>query len=188
MRMLREDRKHTNVGGWAAVLQVAEALRGDVTGNTDGRATVGNARAEAADVAGLMAAGETEVVVLAVHSDVLVVPLRELLDGSLNSLHAAGLTHLLCRVVGVAASTIPVALERLGVEGNLDAPLLGYTNEKVTRHPKVIAHGDTLAWSDLELPLRGHDLGVDAGNIDTRVEAGAVVSLNQVTSEHLPGT
>ena len=188
MRMLREDRKHTNVGGWAAVLQVAEALRGDVTGNTDGRATVGNARAEAADVAGFMAAGETEVVVLAVHSDVLVVLLRELLDGGVDRLDATGVAHRLRRVVGVRTGAVPVASQGLRVEGDRDAPLLGYADEEVTSHPEVVAHGDALTRADLELPLRGHDLRVDPTDVDTSVQAAAVVGLNQIAGEDLAGT
>ena len=188
MRMLREDRKHTNVGGWAAVLQVAEALRGDVTGNTDGRATVGNARAEAADVAGFMAAGETEVVVLAVHSDVLVVLLRELLDGGVNRLNATGVAHRLRRKVGVRTGAVPVPSQGLRVEGDRDAPLLGYADEEVTSHPEVVAHGNALTRADLELPLRWHHLSVNTANVDAGIEAGAIVSFDKITSEDLAST
>ena len=137
---------------------------------------------------GLVAASQTEVVVLAVDSDVLVVPLGELLDRSLNRLDTTLLTHLLGAVVGVAASTVPFALKRLGVEGDLDGPLLRDTDEEIARHPEVVTHGDTLTWANLELPLRGHDLGVDAGDVDTRVEASAVVCLDEITSEDLART
>lgn len=136
-------------------------------------------------MASLMATGQPEVVVLSVYSDVLVMPLRQLLDSGVDGLHASGLTHLLGRVVGVAAGTVPVALEGLGVERDLDAPLLGDADEEVAGHPEVVAHGDTLARTDLELPLRGHDLRVDTADVYAGVETGTVVSLDEVTAENL---
>ena len=39
--------------------------------------------------------------------------------------------------------------------------------------------------SDLELPLCGHDLGVGAADPDAGVQAGAVVSLHDVSPVHL---
>ena len=163
-------KKLTDVGRGAAVLEVAVALGADVTGNTDGGAAVSDARREGADVNGLVAAGETEVVVLAVHRDVLVVPLGELLDGSFDELHTSGLTHSLSAVVGVATSTIPVTLKRLRVEGDLDAPLLSDADQKIASHPEVISHINTLAWTNLELPLRRHDFSVDARDLNSGVE------------------
>lgn len=178
----------TDVGSRASVLEVSEALSTNVAGNTNRRATVGNTRCEGANVTGLMAASETEVIVLAVHGDVLIVPLGQLLDRSFNRLDTSGLTHLLGAEVGVAASTVPVAGERFRVEGHLDTPLLGDTDEEVACHPEVVAHGDTLTRADLELPLRWHDLGVDTRDVDASVQTSAVVGLNQVTRKDLPGT
>ena len=179
---------HTNVGGRATVLEVTHALVGDMARNTNGGTTVGDTRREGADVAGFMTTGETEVVVLAVNSDVLVVPLGELLDGGFDSLDTSRLTHRLGGVVGVGTGAVPVTLERLGVEGDLDAPLLGDTHEEVAGHPEVVTHGDTLARANLELPLRGHDLSVDARDVDTCVETCTVVGLNQITGKDLAST
>lgn len=38
------------------------------------------------------------------------------------------------------------------------------------------------------LPLSGHDLGVGAGDVDTGIQAGLVVSLDDVTAEDLAST
>jgi len=135
-----------------------------------------------------MATSETELVVLAVDGDVLVVLLGELLNGSLNGLDASGFPHLLCRVVRVAASTIPIARERLGVERHLDTPLLSNADKEVTSHPEMVTHGDALAGANLELPLRGHNLGVDTADVDASVQAGAVVGLDQITGKDLAST
>lgn len=180
--------RHTDVGSRSAILEVTVALGSNMTRDTDGGSTVGNTRAELADVAGFVATSETHVVVVTVDGDVLVMALAEALNGSFDGLDAVGFTHGLCGEVGVASGTIPVALEGLGVEGDLDAPLFGNTDEEIPGHPEVVTHGDTFTGANLELPLRGHNLGVDTADVDARVEAGTVVSLDEITGKDLAST
>ena len=73
-------------------------------------------------MASLVDAGQTEVVVIAIDGNVLVVALLELCNHLLDDLHATLSAGAVGRVVGVSSSTVPVALERLRVEGDLDAP------------------------------------------------------------------
>ena len=40
----------------------------------------------------------------------------------------------------------------------------------------------------MELPLRGHNFGIDTRDLDTGVQAGLVVGFNDVTAEDLAGT
>jgi hypothetical protein len=61
--------------------------------------------------------------------------------------------------------------------------LLSNADEKVTRHPEVVTHRDTLTRANLELPLRRHDFSIDTADVHTSVQAGAVVSLDEVTSK-----
>jgi len=49
----------------------------------------------------------------------------------------------------------------------------------------MIPHLDTLAGPNLELPLRWHHLCVNTADIDTGVQACAVVGLDQISREHL---
>ena len=177
----------TDVRSGTPILQVTIALSGNVTGDTNGSPTVGNARAESSDVTGLVATSKAHVVVISVHSNVFVVLLGELLDGGLDDLHAALDTHSGGTEVGMTPSTVPVTSQRLGVEGDLDGPLLGKADEEVTSHPEVVTHLDALTRANLELPLGRHDLGVDTADFDTRVQADTVVSLNQITCVDLPG-
>lgn len=65
-------------------------------------------------------------------------------------------THLLGREVGVETSTVPVARNRLGVDGDLGAELLGNAVQKESGKPEVVTHLDTEAGADLELPLSGY--------------------------------
>jgi len=131
----RRDTIRVNVGSRASVFQVAVALCSDMPGNANGSTTVCDTRAEIVDVASLVTTSQPQIIVLAVNSNMLIVPLRQLLNGSFDGFHSSGLTHSLRAVVGVAASTVPVTLERFGVEGNDDAPLLGDTDEEVAGHP-----------------------------------------------------
>ena len=41
---------------------------------------------------------------------------------------------------------------------------------------------NTFTWSDLELPLGGHDLGVGSRDLNAGVEASSVVSLNNIAT------
>lgn len=47
---------------------------------------------------------------------------------------------------------------------------------------------NTGAGADLVFPLGGHDFGVDTGDVDTGVDASAVVSLDDVTAVDLAST
>lgn len=44
---------------------------------------------------------------------------------------------------------------------------------------------NSLAGTDLVLPLSRHDLGIDTGDVDTSVQTGLVVSLDDITAVHL---
>ena len=131
---------------------------------------------------------QAQIVVLSVNSNMLVMSLAQLLNSGFDCLHASGLTHRLCAVVGVATSTVPFALERLGVERNLDAPLLSNAGEEVASHPEVVTHGNALTGANLKFPLRRHNLGVDSADVDARVEASAVMGFDEITGEDFAGS
>lgn len=130
-----------------------------------------------------MAASQAKVVVFSIHRDMLVMTLGQFFNGSFDVFHPSRLTHGLRGVIGVATRTVPVTLERLGVEGHLDTPLLGDTDEEVTGHPEVITHRDTLARPNLELPLSRHNFSVNTADVNTRIETRSVVSLDEITGE-----
>lgn len=192
---LAENRSHENlghtvrvgVGGGTAVLKVATALGGSFAGNANGAATVSDTVGELLDGARLVAASEALLIVLAVLLDALLVVRLELLEGSLDVGHATLGTHLLGGDVAVHAGTVPGTLDGLGVQGDLDAKVLGDAREEEARDPELVAHGDALAGADLKLPLGGHDLGVGAGDEEAGVETGLVVGLDDVAHNDLGG-
>lgn len=122
------------------VLEVTLAVLGDLAGNTDGATTVGNTIAELVDVAGLVTASETLLVTLTIDSNVLNMAGLKLLHGGLNDLHTALSTHRSGGDVGVETGTVPVTLDGLGVERDLDTELFSDTVEEETGHPQVVTH------------------------------------------------
>jgi hypothetical protein len=177
-----------SVGRGATVLKVTLAVLGDLAGDTDGATTVGNTVRELVDVTGLVATSETLLVALTVDGDVLNVAGLELLHGGLNDLHTTLGTGTVGGNVGVKTGTVPLTLDGLGLKGDANTELLGNTVEQETGHPEVVTHVNTGAGANLVLPLGGHDLSVDTGNVDAGVEAGTVVGLDDVTAVDLAGT
>ena len=54
-------------------------------------------------------------------------------------------------------------------------------------HPELITHLNSLARSNLELPLGGHDLGVGARDLDAGVKTRSVVSFDDVSTVDVVG-
>jgi hypothetical protein len=169
------DSVGVNVGSRSAIFQVAVALLSNVTGDSNRSTSVGNTGGKGGHAGSLVLTGKTLVVVLSVNGNVFQVLLLELLDRILDGGHTlARCSRSLGGEVGVASGTVPVALEGLGVERGLDSPLFSDTEEQEPGHPKVVSHLDTLARSDLELPLGRHDLGVDTRDGDTGVKTSSL--------------
>lgn len=176
------------VGSGTAILKVAITLGRAFPWDTDRGAAVSDAVGEGVDRASLVTAGKALLVTLAVHGNMLGVAALELLDGGLDMLHTALLTHLLGGEVAVKTGTVPVAGNGLGVERDLGTELLGHTVEEEAREPEVVTHLDTLARADLVLPLSGHHLGVGARDLDAGIQAALVVSFDDVTHDNLAST
>ena len=65
--------------------------------------------------------------------------------------------------------------------------VLGDAVEQPAGHPQLVGDLRRADGADLELPLAGHDLGVDARDVEAGGEAGVEVGLDDVTAEHLVG-
>lgn len=181
------DLVRVGVGRRAAVLEVALALLGAGTIDTDGGAAVGNAPGELVVSGGLVLAGHPEHVVLAVDLHVLDLARRQLLHGRLDVLHAAVRARLLGGDVCVQTGAVPVAWNGLGRKGHLRAKFLGNALQDESRHPELVAQADAQARADLVLPLGRHDFSVGARDLDASVQAGLVVRLDDVTAHDLAG-
>ena len=76
---------------------------------------------------------------------------------------------------------------RLRRDRHRDAEVLGDAVEQPARDPQLVRDVERAQRADLELPLAGHDLGVDAGDADAGLDAGVHVRLDDLTAEDLVG-
>mmetsp|Transcript_19067 Transcript_19067/g.35941 ORF Transcript_19067/g.35941 Transcript_19067/m.35941 type:complete len:383 (+) Transcript_19067:143-1291(+) len=183
------DSVRVTVRGRTTVFEISLSSRLGASWDTNGASTVGDAKGEALDGSSLVLAGKTLLVVLTVGGNVLLMVLLELGHHGFDDLHAALGTGALGGEVGVASSAVPVALlDRLRGERAADVVVLAAAEHEVTREPEVVTHLDTLARSNLELPLGRHDLGVDSGNLDAGVKASPVVGLDELTADGVAST
>ena len=117
----------------------------------------------------------------AVAGDVLLGVLAQGLGGGED--RVVGLAHGLGGEVGVGAGAVPVAPHRLGVEGDGDAHVLADAVQQPAGDPQLVGHLERADRADLELPLAGHDLGVDAGDRQAGRQAGVEVGLDDRAAE-----
>lgn len=85
-------------------------------------------------------------------------------------------------------STVPVARDGLGLDGDLGTEFLGDAVKEEAGHPQLITHLDSLAGADLEFPLGGHNLGVGAGDLNAGVQACLIMGVNDVTAHNPAST
>mmetsp|Transcript_82 Transcript_82/g.213 ORF Transcript_82/g.213 Transcript_82/m.213 type:complete len:609 (-) Transcript_82:352-2178(-) len=163
------------VGRRAAVLHVTTASLLGIAGDADGSTAVGDPVLEGVDVAGLVLSGEALVVALTVLGNVVLGDLAESLADLDDGVVAARAPHRGHGEVRVAASTVPVTLLGLRVEGADAVVLFGDAQHDVSGHGQVVAHLDATARSNLEFPLSRHDLSVDARDLDAGLHAHLVV-------------
>ena len=116
-------------------------------------------------------------VVVTIETDVEVVFGSEFFHHVIDVVHSFGaFSHCCGGEVGVAARSVPV-WEQFGCEGDVDVVIFSDAAENITRHPKVVSNGNTGAWSNLELPLTWHNLGISSGNVNSSGEACTVVGV-----------
>mmetsp|Transcript_45682 Transcript_45682/g.76272 ORF Transcript_45682/g.76272 Transcript_45682/m.76272 type:complete len:272 (-) Transcript_45682:539-1354(-) len=191
LRLIEEDGLYNtashqvgiHVGGRASVLKVAHPSRLSATRYTDTGTTVSNTPLEVVDAGSLVSSSQPSVVSSTVDRDMLSVFLAKLLHRRLNELISAWPTHLFGGHVCMASGSVPVTRDGFGVEGSDDAILLSNAVEEETGHGQVVTGLDAHTGSNLELPLAWKHLSVDARNDNTGIEAGTVVSLNDVTTK-----
>src|SRR5262249_20883885 len=144
----------------------------DVEWDADRSAAIRNPVLELPIRTGLVPPGEPLLDPVPVARDVQVVPGLELSHGGVDQLESAGIAHLAGREVRVGARSIPVAAHRLRVERRAHAEVFPDPEEEPAGDLEVVGHLEGGAGPDLELPLPGHDLGVDAVDLQAGRQAG----------------
>ena len=161
------------------VAVLREAVR-----HADRRAAVGDAVAELIDRLRLVLAGQPQVVVRTVDRDVVGAVRLERRHQRLEVLLAADLAQIGRGEVGVHAGAVPVGVaERLAVELDVDAVLLGQPQHQVARHPHLVGGPLGALAEDLELPLALRHFGVDALVVDAGGEAEVEMLLDDLARD-----
>src|SRR5215207_6287414 len=87
------------------------------------------------------------------------------------------LAHFNCGEVCVTAGAVPISLDWLGIKPRRDEvagvgrKILSRAVEQPARNPELICYFGRGDRADLELPLTGHNLGVDTGYLQTGLQA-----------------
>ena len=82
----------------------------------------------------------------------------------LDDLVATVFAHGLGGKVGVRASPVPVALFRLGIEGDDDVEVFGDAVQQPASDPQLVSNFEGAQWANLEFPLARHHFGVGTGD------------------------
>ena len=153
------------------------------TGRRIGGAAIGEAIAELVDGLGFVQAGQAQMVVRAIDGDVLGDVLLEGLHQGFEVLFAAHFANVLGGEVGVHAGAVPVALDRLAMELEVDFVLLAEASHQVASGPDVVGGLGGALGEDLELPLALGHFGVDAFVVDAGGEAKVQMLLDDLAGD-----
>eukprot|EP00516_Mucochytrium_quahogii_P000855 CAMPEP_0203744056 /NCGR_PEP_ID=MMETSP0098-20131031/261_1 /ASSEMBLY_ACC=CAM_ASM_000208 /TAXON_ID=96639 /ORGANISM=" , Strain NY0313808BC1" /LENGTH=97 /DNA_ID=CAMNT_0050631477 /DNA_START=358 /DNA_END=651 /DNA_ORIENTATION=+ len=95
--------------------------------------------------------------------------LGHFLNGFLYVFDSTFFPHFQSTVVSVSTCAVPVAWHRFGVKGYYDAEVFRHSVQNIPANPKIVTDGNAFTWTNLELPLAWHDLGVTACDFDPGV-------------------
>eukprot|EP01084_Bolivina_argentea_P305921 528528_1 len=114
--------------------------------------------------------------------------LLQLLHGRKDGVLEASLSaHGLRRIVEVAPCSVPVAWDGLRFEGTDHRKLLTDPVHQVAGDREMVPGRNALRGAHLVLPLPGHDLCVDAGDLHSGIQARLVVCLHNIAPERIQG-
>jgi len=91
------------------------------------------------------------------------------------------------REIRMAAGSVPVTLDWLGLIVYIHSKLFPDSAEDVFSQPHVVTAFDTSGDTDLVLPLAGGDFSIDAGDLESGVDHAAVGSVHDVTAKGVGG-
>eukprot|EP01084_Bolivina_argentea_P305920 528527_1 len=187
-RNLGRDHIGVAVGCGTAILKVALVVLLHLPPDANGSPPVGHAPGELLHGGGLVPASEALLIALAIAADVLDMELLQLLHGRKDGVLEASLSaHGLRRIVEVAPCSVPVAWDGLRFEGTDHRKLLTDPVHQVAGDREMVPGRNALRGAHLVLPLPGHDLCVDAGDLHSGIQARLVVCLHNIAPERIQG-
>jgi len=166
-----------------AIFKIAlVAILDEVYGQADGSAAIGETVAELVDGLGFVESSEAQVVIRAIHGDVLGDEFFECRHEGFKIFLAADFANVLGREVAVHARAIPVALDRLAVQDQIHLVLLAESVHKIASDPDIVRGLCRALGEDLELPLTLGDFRIDAFVVDPGVETEIQVLVDDLAT------
>src|SRR6202049_3818022 len=152
----------------ATIFQIAPVTVVDeVNRHPDRSPTIRETIAELVNGLRLVQTCQTQMVIRAIHRDVLGDVVGERLPDGFKVLLATYFAEVLIREVAVHARSIPVTLDGFAMQHNIHFVFLTKTHHQIASGPGVISGFGGAFGEDLEFPLTFSDFSVDAFMIDT---------------------
>lgn len=112
-----------------------------------------------------------------------VVSFREGFNGLFNEGDSSIFSHLLCRVICMAACSIPVSFNWFWVEGNRNIKVFSNSKHEISSQPHMVSDLNAFTGSDLVFPLSGHDFSVCSRYLKSCVKTCSIMSVTHNSSE-----
>lgn len=208
LRDTTHDLIRISVGSRSSIFQITETLSSNMPRNPNTSTPIGNPTRELGNMTSLMFTSQPQIIVFSINGNMFHVSFTELLDSGFDGLHSLfGISGLDGREVGVKTGTVPVTGgERFGVERGLkkeehcsgislcfshhdsavnidthsNTPFFSDPQQHEPSHPQVVSQIGTDTRSNLELPLRRHDFGIDTRDVDTSVQTSSLRNIKRI--------
>jgi hypothetical protein len=182
------NKVRVTVGRGSSVFEVALLVNDSLGGDSGWGSSVGNTIAELVDGSSFMATSQSQVVVRAIDGDVTKVSLGKKFHRFEDSVITTFFSGGFEREVGVATRPIPITLDRLRFEGNVNVEFFTDSGQQISGNPELIATLKTFNGTNLELPLTGEDFGIKTRNLDTSSQTASHVGFSNISTDGVGGT
>jgi len=129
-----------------------------------------------------MVSSQSEVVLRSIDSNVLGVSFSEELHGFKDSVITTILSSRFEGEVSVATRTVPITLNRLRLEGDINVVFFTNPFQDISSNPELVTSLESFNGSNLEFPLSGEDFGVETGDLDTSSKAAPHMGFSNIST------
>jgi hypothetical protein len=178
----RTNKVRVTVGRRSSVFEVTLLVHDSLGGDSGRRSSISNTVTELVNGSSFVTASQSQVVVRTIDSDVGSVGLGEEFHGFEDSVITTVLSGGLEREIGVASRAVPVTLDRLGFESDIDVVFFADSGQQISGNPELITTFETFDGANLEFPLTGEDFSVKTRDLDAGSQTASHVSFSDVST------
>jgi len=176
------------VGRRSSIFKVALLFHDSLSGDSSRSTSVTNTIAELVNRSSFMSTSQSQIVIRSVDGDMGKMSLGEEFHGFKDSVITTFVSGGFEREVGVATRTVPITLNRLGFESNINIVFFTDSGQKISCNPELIATLETFNGSNLEFPLTGEDFSIKTRDLDASSETTSHVSFSNISANSVGGT